>query len=1172
MEKMRLRKLFLQKNAAVRQACRQGLVLVFMLVTCTWGYARAQGKQVSLDVKNAALREVLQQIRAQAGVKFVYSDVEIQKGKPVTVSLTDESVQTALERILAGQPFVFEIESDVVIVKPVKQQTSAAPQEQRTITGVVVDAATGLSLPGANVFDARTHKGTVTDIDGKFSLRVSADCRELTVSFLGYETVKASIVGRDEIKVGLKEEATKMDEVVVTGVQTIEKGRATGSFSLLKQEDMKNIYSTSLTEKLEGAVPGLYVDKNNEITIRGVSTLNANTKPLIVVDGFPMESSELNLNPNDIEQVTVLKDAASASIWGIRATNGVVVVTTKRGSKVSPLSVSYSGNVTYSGAVDLKDLHVLSSDEFVKLKFETTMVEGVADYMASFGKTEIEKIYSRYDYGEIELDEAYEELAKLGKFNNQKQIEENFYRHAFTQQHNISVSAGGERSRTYVSLSYDQNKSELVGNEYSKYNLLANNDIDLRKNLTVSLGLRATHQYSKRNGMDMTEYEPWKRILNDDGSYYWEQGKIDEEYAERCEELGMKSWLHNPLREMRMNDKKTKSYNVSSSLKIAWKPIEGLEISTQGNYEFGNTEDIDWYAEDHWVTRELVNRFTEVMLDEDYWWPETIVKHNIPAYGGIKDIVNEHLASYSVRNIISYQGETGDFNYKVMAGNEFYSLEGEHYNQRLWGYNPYLMTSQSVNLAELQEGVTGYDGDEYYPQELWDWEPDMGGTLERYTSYFGTASVTYKDRYDLFGSIRLDQTNLLTNASKFRNNPSWSIGAKWHLANEKFFHSEKVNDLGIRLSYGLTGNIDKSTGPSIVAVARTNWDISSLNYLRVTNPANPALGWEKTNSLNIGMNAVLWDGRLSVDADFYNKISRDLLANVEVDPSVGWSSIYKNSAKVSNRGIDLTLYGKLLDYKNVKWDATFQFSFNKNKVVSLSYTPTLSGAYKGSPIKGQPIGHIAVHRYGGLDENGEPMFMKKGDDTRYAYEGLGSLTIDDLCFVGRSTPPFFGSFSTNVSFHDFTLGLMLTYRLGNKMRLPTPRPYMFGNFTEWYSEENRWVEGQDNTHKWIPSYFPGLFGEPDNRPECLGRSDRLVANGGIIRLKSVSLEYDATRLLKKAGLKGGALRVSGENLAFWAANRYDLDPDQISISGADNSTVCGLAIKPRMVVSLNINF
>lgn len=1152
----------------IRLMLRQGLMLVFMLVTCTWGYARAQGKQVSLDVKNVALREVLRQIKVQTGVRFVYSDVEIQKGKPVTVSLTDESVGTAMERILAGQPFVFEIENDVVIVKPVRQQVLAVPQEQRTITGVVLDAATGTSLPGANVYDARTRKGTVTDINGKFSLRVPADCQELTVSFLGYKTVKTSIVGRDEIKISLKEEATKMDEVVVTGVQTIEKGRATGSFTLLNQDDMKQIYSMSLTEKLEGAVPGLYVDKDNEITIRGISTLNANTKPLIVVDGFPMESSELSINPNDIEQVTVLKDAASASIWGIRAANGVVVITTRRGKKGSGVQVTYNGNVTYGAKADLSDLHLLSSKEYVRLKFANVMAQGIGSQPYS-GLNELEKIYKRMDAGEIDEPMAWEEVDKLGQFNNRKQIEDNFYRNTFTQQHNISIVTGGEHTSTYVSLNFDQNKSQVVGNQYTKYNLLLNNDINLRHNLTAAVNLRATHQYSRRNGNDIaTDLEPWKRILNDDGSYYWEPGRVDETYAAHLEALGMKNWNRNRLEEMRMNDKKSKMYNLSSSLKIAWKPVEGLELSTQGNYEFGKTEDIDWYSEDHYFTRNLVNQFTQVRREGAV--PVEILKYNVPSSGGIKDFTNEHLVSYSVRNMVTYSGEKGDFTYKVMAGNEFYSLEGTAYSNRLWGYDPELLTSQSVNLTDLQNGVPGYTGTST-KQKLYYDTPGTSETLERYTSWFGTASVNYRDRYDLFGSIRLDQTNLLTNASEFRNNPSWSVGVKWNMAHEDFFKCDRVDDLGIRLAYGLTGNIDKTTGPDIVGRAEIDTYGTMLNYLDITNPANPDLGWERTYSWNLGVNAVFFGNRLSIDADFYNKKSKKLLATVENDPTTGWSSVYKNSAEVNNRGIDLTLYGQFLKTASVKWDATLQFSYNKNEVTSLSYTPSIGSVYRGSPYKGQPIGYLAVHRYGGLDENGEPTFLLKGDDTQHPYSEIGSLTIDDLEFAGRTTPPVFGSFSTNIRYCDFTLNIMATYKFGHKMRLPNPRAAMFGMWTEWYGEEYRWVAGQDNRDKWVPYHQTQTY-EDSDRLNCLQRSDKLVDDADMIALKSVSLEWDATRLLKKIRLKGGSLRVSGENLAYWAANRYHLNPDQIIWSAYDGASLGLNSFKPRMVVGLTLNF
>ncbi|MDE7073525.1 MAG: SusC/RagA family TonB-linked outer membrane protein, partial [Odoribacter sp.] len=1030
--------------------------------------------------------------------------------------------------------------------------------------GTVVDDATGMPLPGVNVLDAKTHKGAVTDVDGRFSLVVPADCQELTVSFIGYKTQKVALRNRQELAIRLQEDTKMMDEVVVTGVQTIEKGRATGSFTLLNQEDMKQIYSTSLTERLEGQVAGLLVDKNNEMTIRGIGSLNADTRPLIVVDGFPLESSELNINPNDIDQITVLKDAASASIWGIRAANGVVVVTTKRGSKNRPLNVSYSGNVTYSGAVDLDDLHIMAADEYAATEFNKYLLQG--GYEASnpfYDYTEIEEVYMMYKHQEISLEDAWKKVREIGSFSNRKQIEENFYRHAFTQQHNLSLQAGGERVATYISFSYDQNRSQAVGDETSKYNLLVNNDVNLRKNFTASLGLRATHRNIHRNSEDATEMEPWKRILNDDGSYYWERTGISQAWKDACEALGMKNWDKNLLREQRMNDKKTKDYNVSTSLKLAWQPIAGLDISSQGNYEFGKTLRTDFYSEDHYFTRNLTNRYTQLALDANKM-PEEVLGYYLPTSGGIKDFSNYHSISYSVRNMVSWQSSVGEFSYKVMAGNEFYSLEGETVKDRLWGYDPELMTVQTVDLSTLNSGVKPNPNK---GTEKLKYTPSVSETLERYTSYFGSAGVTYKERYDLFASVRLDQTNLLTNASKFRNNPSWSVGAKWNIAREDFFKTELVDELMVRLSYGLAGNMDKSTAPDIITQAYDDFDFP-INYLTVKNPANPALGWEKTYTVNAGVDFVLLDGRLDGSIDFYNKTSKNLLASANLDPTTGWSSLYKNSAEVSNRGVDLNLHARLLSTSLVKWNLGLNFSYNKNEVTELYYTPTVLSAYRGNPIKGHAIGTIAAVRYGGLDENGDPTIMKAGDDTRYEYAQMSVLTLDDIIYKGPATPPVFGSISSTLKLGDFTLGCMFTYQLGHQLRLPVPVPSMFGLYSEWYGEEHRWVEGQDNSNKWVPKMYPSEY-EPANRFRALQYSDQLTDKANVLYLKSLSLEYDATRLLRRIGMKGGSVRISGENLKCWAANKYGIDPAAL---GESYGVVAGFATKPRMVVGLNLNF
>ena len=596
----------------------------------------------------------------------------------------------------------YETDNRTVAMREVTYQSD----KTRTIKGVILDAKTQEPLIGASVMDVHNQKGTVTDLEGQFTLVVNENTKKLEISFIGYKTSSIKLDNRNTLRILLDEDSQLLDEVVVTGIQTIEKGRATGAYNIVNQEDMKNIYSTSLSEKLEGAVPGLYLDKDNNMTIRGLSTLNANTKPLIVVDGFPLESSELNLNPNDIAQVTVLKDAASASIWGIRAANGVIVITTKRGDK-GRVSVNYSGTLTSSGAVDWDDLHILSSDQYVKARFESILDQGISG-AAYNGLNELEKIYSQYNQGNITLDNAWSQVNELGRFNNAKQITDNFYRHAFTQQHNVSLSTGGERSSTYLSFSYDQSKTHEVGNEYNKFNLLVNNDFKLHRTFTVAVGLRGTYRNSKNNSIDMTGYEPWQRILNDDGSYYNEYNGVSEEWASDCLALGMRDWHKNTLEMMRMNDNRTKDYNLSTTLKLNWTPIEGLEISSQGSYEFGHIQGTQFYSEEHYTTRDLTNRFTEVEVVDGH--PVAILENHLPTSGGIKNLNDTHLYSYSIRNMISYTDSFKDFNYKVMAGNEIYSLEGNNYSNWLWGFDPDLLTSQSINLATLQSGVYGYNG------------------------------------------------------------------------------------------------------------------------------------------------------------------------------------------------------------------------------------------------------------------------------------------------------------------------------------------------------------------------------------------------------------------------------------------------------------------------------
>ena len=1139
------------------------LVLILLSISFT---ALAQEKKITLKLSKVALPTAFRQVEEQSAYyKVNYAQNEV-KGYQVSADIQDADAIEAVRALIKDLPLKLSVNGRFIQIS--RDEKKQVVSEGRTIRGKVVDAD-GEPLPGVNVRVAGADTGVITDIDGNYVLVDVAPNSQLVYSYIGKKPMERKASARQSTII-LEDAISTMDEVVVNGIQTIEKGRATGAFSILNQKSMDNIYSNSLTDKLESIVPGLYVDQKKGISIRGVNTLSATTAPLVVVDGFPMESSELNLNPNDIEQVTVLKDAASASIWGIRAANGVIVITTKRGNKEQHTEVNYNGTFTVGSKPDWDDLHLLNSNEYVNLEFDKLVGRGITK-TAYNGFNPIEKIAHSYLNGALTLDQARSQLGILGQFNNANQIVENFYRRPFSQQHNVSINGGSKNVATYISLNFDQNKSQQRGDEYNKFNVLFNNDLQLHPKLNVGLSMRATYIKQDDNGADMTDYEPWRRILNNDGTYYDENFAVSEEWQSALYNIGLKDWHQNSLENILTNDHTTKGYDAAAQLKLLWQPIRGLELSSQGSYEVGNQEIIDFHSEDSYFTRNLVNTYATVAIGES-GLPESLVRFNIPAEGGIKDIANTHTISYSVRNTISYANQVKELDYKVMAGQEVYELRGHTFSDRLFGFNTDLLTGQSVDLATLQGGVSGWNG---ITQSL-NYSTNYSETLHRYVSYFGTASATYREKYNLFGSLRLDQTNLLTNASKFRNNPSWSVGGKWDISKEVFMKTSWIDKLSLRLAYGMSGNIDKTTSPDMVATASTAAFIRSLTYLAVSNPANPSLGWEKTYSLNLGIDYSLLKNRLSGSVDIYRKQSKGLLANVNTDPTVGWTSVRMNSAEVGNYGIDLTLHANILTQTPVRWSSALNFSYNHNEVTKIYYEPSVAGAHRiigHSPLEGQPVDYIATIRYGGLDENGEPTFLKGGDDKKHPYTELSTLTLDDLKYEGRSTPPVFGSWINELRYRDLTFSVMFTYRLGYKMRLPAPYPSMFGPYTEWFGEQYRWVEGQDNIGKWVPAVYTDSYYAPDDRDNCFLHSDQLVDKGDVIYLKSIVLTYNVSKLLHHIGLHGGSIRLSGENLWYWAANKYGLDPDQMdSTTHLYEYTSTLRTNRPRLVAGLSINF
>ncbi len=1127
----------------------------------------SQNKRVKINENNISLTELLWKIQSKTDFVFVFSSEDVDQFNDLSIELEGDLNEVLLQ-ILDDKGLTFELRNNTYVIreKTAKEESSETKQVQDKviIRGVVTDEQ-GLPIPGVNVIQEGTTNGTISEMSGEYTLSVSSKETSLVFSFIGFKTQTIALEGRTIVNVVMNVEVADLGEVVVTGVQTIEKGRATGSFTILKEDDLEQVVSTDFREKLIGAATGVYVDKNNNLLIRGESTLEATTSPLVVVDGIPLESSTLNINPNDIDQISVLKDAASASIWGVRAANGVIVITTKRGAKDGNVSVNYTGQFSVEDKVDVGDFHRLNASEYAALEFERYLGKGVLKWGPTQGYNPIEKVWLDYaSKGTISLDEANAKVAAIGSFDNERQIEDLFYRRKMVQQHNLSLRAGSEKVSYYFSVNYDQTKAELVGNSMDKLNFIGNTDVNLTKGIDLQLGVRGSYLNSTANG-DGGAWKrlPYERILDGNGDYVDQFNGLIDSYEALTEEYGFLDWSYNNLRDVRMNDKVNESTNFATSAKLILEPLKGLKFTTFGSYETGRSEGRDLYVEEHSYVKRMKNQYTEV---DDMTTPD-IVAYHLPRKGGILDLSYANSVSFDVRNTLEYDYTKNDIRVKLMAGNELYSFKTKFNSNRLFGYDDKLLTHEDIDLASLQKGhVRGFTGG----YTSMDYTPLMSETVERYESYFGSAGLTYKDKYDLFGSARLDKTNLLVKARKYRNNPSWSIGGKWHLSQESFFHNAWINDLSLKASYGLGGNIHKGTAPNITGYVEQSTFLAGLNYLTIGNPENPQLGWEKTNVFNLGLDFSMFNSRLSGSLEYYNKNSKDLLSNVDSDPTTGWSSVYINAATVLNRGLDASLHGRILT-KGFKWDAGVNFSYNYNEVTSISYTPSVGGLFSQTPLEGKPISYVAAIPYGGLDATGEPTVMKKGDDTKLNPYALAQFSIEDHKFMGRSTPPVFGSLSNTFRYKDFTLGILITYKLGHKVRMPSPDNSFFMDFnpTEWMSEKYRWTQPGDEATKWVPKLeSTGLFVN-SYRINAVKYSDFLVDDGDIVRLKSINLQYSLNKLFKSLPLKGGAIRFTAEDVWFWAANRYNLDSDYLAVSGFGSPL--SLPVRAKYSVSLKLN-
>lgn len=1045
---------------------------------------------------------------------------------------------------------------------------AAQSSTEREIKGIVTDE-NGEPLPGAQIIQIRQNNaeglhGAVSDINGHFYIVLSKCAKQIEASYIGYRKKIINLTQEKSYIIELEPGSEMLDEVLVTGYQSLSRERATGSFTKVEAKQLEAIRPSSVSNLLEGQIAG-YQDG----LIRGVTSMNGATAPLYVIDGFPIENTKYDaygsleesipsLNMEDIESITVLKDAAAASIYGARAANGVIVITTKK-AKQGKAQVSFSATLTmrpfsyYTGnridAATMIDLEKEWAQNNPNLQDPAIAADYAQTLLANNTYTSqgVKTILKGYT-GQMSQSQVDGQLAQLANmsYNYYDQMEKYGKRNPLYQQYNLSIGKATDKDNFNLSLTYKDNQESDRYTSSNEIGINLTNTLKVNRVLTIDAGSyinygRGTQQSFSLLAPEYT-FMPYDLLRNQDGTNYTSL------YAERAsesnvmslQEYGLHSMDITPLDETGRNLNKRHDFESRLFAKVTLNLTDWLNYTAQYQYENDTYETRQLLDKNSYAIRSKVNAFT---CFDDYG---DIVSY-LP-YGDQLSTRNQRVTAYNFRqqlNLHRLFSEKHDLT--ALIGSETRHSRAQSRTDNLYNYDDDLLSSSAVDYVGIQNAY-GLIND------YWWGESDMSKLYEivnRYVSFYGNAGYTFDDRYTITGSLRWDRSNLWgTDGSQ--NKPSWSVGTGWNVHNESFLkETDWINMLKVRASYGIGGNVSKNSAPYMTAYYNPNYNVGGMSGT-ISNRPNPSLTWEKTATTNVGVDFSALNGLLNVTLDYYHKKGTDLLASTMGVPTegFGYNTYEINNGEMTNRGIEWNIKGDIIRTRDITWHVGWIFAHNKNEVTYVNVKApfyVLQFDYpEAYPIIGNPYQAIYAYRWAGLNSNGQPqVYDAEGNAVNYDPSDL-----DAIVYAGSKVPTYSGSFSTLLHYKHFDLSLLFTYAGGHKVRntfLP-----MFGSdynystysymtsFSSNVSKEiaDRWKQPGDETKTDIPAV---TFAESDaynySAYDIYNRADINVVDAGYVKLKNLSLAWHVpSSWTKKAMARSARLQFNIENVHTWAAD------------------------------------
>ncbi len=1026
------------------------------------------------------------------------------------------------------------------------------------IKGTVLSGSTSTVLPNATIKNNNGQQVTANNA-GEFEISTADTSGTLNISYIGYKslivTYNRSHFGPFRI-VLLPDENLLKEVLVMTGYQTLPKERAAGSFVQIDNELLSRRVSTDILSKLEGVVPDLLFNRNTingaagqvDISIRGQNTLFSNSQPLIVVDGFPYDGDVNNINPNDIENITVLKDASAASIWGVRSGNGVIVLTTKKGKQNQPLSIELNANVTIGEKPDLfYSPNFISSADFISLE-QTLFNKGYynSDLQTAYlPVTPAVQLLSDERSGLISASQLSSQLAALGKNDIRKDETQYLYRHPVNQQYNLNLKGGGDKSDYFVSLGDDQINTFYQGNDNKRYTLNTRFNYYPVKNLQLSFGENYIQANSTTNN-PLTEYGglsigtntiyPYATLINSNGSAAAIPKDYSLNYINTIGNGQLLDWNYRPLDELHNADNTSSNIDNRFNFDANYRFLKDFRADIKYQYEHYRTEQKNDYGINSYYARNLINEYTSINSDGT-------VTNAIPV-GGILQQSENSLTSQDIRGQLDFDHVWHNKHHlSAILGSEVSSTSNDNSSFTAYGYDK--STGASVDNIDYNTYFSLLPrGSAEIPNTM-----GFGGGKDNFVSYYSNAGYSYLDKYLFSISGRIDKSNLFGVQTNQKSVPLYSIGSGWEPSKEDFYQINWLPYLKLRATYGYTGNINKTATAVTTLTQRSNNYYSGDSYDVIASPGNPELRWEKDRMINFGVDFSSKNNIVSGSFEYYIKNGYDLFGNSLLPPSTGLNSFFGNTANTKGNGFNVVINTRNINSLHFQWTTNFLLSHVTDIVTKYDVTATSSNYISQSnasnilPLTGKPLFGLYSYAWGGLTHTtGDPQGFLNGKlSTDYA-DIIENTSVKDMVYNGSSRPTTFGSFRNNFSYNQLSLSINLVYKLGYYFRktsfASSGLPYSMNK--DYYS---RWQQPGDESKTNVPSLqFPPYTSDRDLFYQY---SSVLIDNGDHVRLQDIRLSYDFDQTkLRRLPFKHFQLFVYANNIAIlWRANHDGLDPD-----------------------------